>query len=249
MFYRLMHVQRSLLVDFLRSLFGERTVPIRYPLVRKRLLSRLGQMGLPLEPLERQLGAWFGAIYARPPRRIFLSEGALLLLCILHNLLFLCHPAAREMGRLYRVCRRRTEEMIATLPPARDRDTATVYHAVLDRFEPFLATTGEHFEVQLKLERTVHKSPLTVLLWMEHLSKVSFDGLKVLMRDRELAHFVMLSIVDKERLLAERHLPRVREAIRTLERLDGGGLNPEPSLTRELEALRGRFTGQRARRL
>lgn len=249
MFYRFLPVQRGMLSGFLRAFFGEPVVPVRYPLVNRRLLAQLGRTKLPLEPLERQLGVWFYALYARPPRRLYLGEGPLLLVCILHNLLFLCHPVAQEMGRLYRICRKRTEEMIAALPPARDRLTATAYHAVLDRFEPFLKLTSEHFEVQLKLERTVHKSPLTVLLWMESLSKISFDGLKVLLKDRELARFVLLSVVDKERVLPERHLPRVREAIRTIERLDGGGLHEEPWLVRELEALRSHFTGQRAHRL
>jgi hypothetical protein len=245
-FYRMLSAQRRLLVEFVQAYFGERPVPVRYPLVSRRLVRRLGQLRLPLEPMERQVSTWFHTLFARPPRRLALGDAPLLLMCILHNLLFLCHPVAREMGRLYNVCRRRTEGFIATLPPARDRELIAVYHALLERFEPFLSRVSQHFEVQLGLERTVSKSPLTTLLWMESLSKVSFDNLKALFKDHELVRFVLLTVVDKERTVPERHLPRVRELIRTVGKFDRAGVAVEPGLMRELEALRSRFSGLRA---
>jgi hypothetical protein len=244
--YRLLRTQRRLLVEFAQAYFGERPAPVRYPLVSWRLLRRLGQIHLPIEPMERQISAWFYALFARPPRRVAVGDAPLLLLCILHNLLFLCHPVAREMGRLYNLCRRRTESFIAALPPARDRDAIVVYHAVLERFEPFLPQVAQRFEVQLGLERTVSKSPLTTLLWLESLSKVNFDHIKALFKDRELGRFVLLTAVDKERTVAERHLPRVRELIRTVEKFAGAGVAVESGLVRELETLRSRFSGLRA---
>ena len=246
MFDRRLSVQRRLLMEFTSAFCEQRPLPVRYPLVSRRLLGALGDVPLPLGLLERQISAWFHSLYARPPRRVVFGEGPRSLLVILHNLLWLCHPAAREMGSLYQLCRRRTEGLIANLPPAKDREAVALYHALLQRFEPFLPQAMQQFEVQLGLERTVSKSPLTTLLWMENLSKVQFDSLKPLVKDRELGRFVLLTVVDKERTIPERHLPRIRELIRTLEKFEEAGLTIETGLARELEALRQAFTDRRA---
>jgi hypothetical protein len=243
--YRLLSVQRRELASFVQSFFGDRPVQVRHPLVSRRLLRNLADHGPSAELFERQVSAWFHAVFARPPRAVLVGEAPVLLLCILHNLLFQCHPAARQTDRLYELCRRRTEALIGALAPARTVEAAIVYHAVLERFEPFLPLACAYFEVQMSLERTVYKSPLTALLWMERLESVPLDGVRVLLREPEARRLALLSIVDKERKLPEQHLGRVREAIRSVELAAAEGAEAK-SAAAELAGLRQAWTELRA---
>ncbi len=238
--------QRRILQEFVRSLFGGGVVQIRFPLFSKELVRNVDKIELPMELIEQQVGSWAGALLPRAQATLPFGTVEVWLLCVLHNLLYLCHPIARKMGWSYGLCHQWTQELIQQIPVSRTAGEAIVYHALLQRFEPFLDRARSYFDVYLELERLVSRSPLTALSWLDRLAGVQFDGLAVVLRNPDLARYSLHVIVGKEREVGQRHLPKVLEVIHRIVKLGQFDHGAASSLVHELNRLRERFSGKRA---